>query len=265
MTSPRSLRLAGVLTTGLLAAACQSFEVEPVQVALISVPTEQTEAGYETSPSAFFIEGTGIGLSSTAVGQEGCIDRLLSLPGGVPNFEYIDAGTSITAHFDGPDVTLTKTSVDGRPTYTVPEGLELEFTPGEVITFTIPGAAGGFPARTVSARTAEVFTASPITLPTTTSDDLTVTWTPVPEATGSAMFYSIRYSSTGATQDREIACVFRDDGSGVIGANVLSAFRSSSNRSAFAQRGRITASRTGNAITHVTSTFQIPVVLTDAT
>jgi hypothetical protein len=77
------------------------------------------------------------------------------------------------------------------------------------------------------------------------------------------MFYSLRYSSTGTTQDREIACVFRDDGTGVIGSQVLTSFRTGSNRTGMAQRARITANRTGLIITHITSTFEVTLTLTD--
>jgi hypothetical protein len=256
------MRLARILAATLATAACSALEVEPVQVALISVPTEVTDNGYTTSPFASFIQGTGIGLSSTQVGQEGCLVRSTTGSTGA-NFEYIDAGASLTARFAGPDVTLTKTTVEGREVYQLPAGASLAFTPGDMITFVIPGAPGGFPARQVSARTAEAFTAAPITLPTSLTEDLTVTWTGVPEVAGSAMFYSIRYSSPGNTSEREIACVFRDDGVGVIAAAMLTEFRQSSVREATAQRGRITSSRSGLVITHLTSLFEVPVTLTD--
>ena len=264
MPSAFRMRLAGVAVLAFLAASCKSLEVEPVQVAILNVPTQQTETGYVTSPSAFFIEGTGLALSSTQVGQEGCIDQAIRT-GGTAVFDYLDAGNPITARFAGPEATLTR-HVDGdQTTYDLADGLELPFTPGAIITFTIPGAAGGFPARSVAGRTAEAFTASPITLPASLTEDLNLTWTPVPEAAGSAMFYSIRYSSTGSTQDREIACVFRDDGTGIIGSQVLTSFRAGSNRTGVAQRARITANRTGLIITHLTSTFEFHLTLTDAT
>jgi hypothetical protein len=264
MPSVFPVRLAAVLAVTFLAASCKSFDVEPVQVAILSVPTELTESGYVTSPSAFFIEGTGLALSSTEVGQEGCIDQPIRTSGNAA-FDYLDAGESITARFGGPDATLARSVVAGRTTYNLADGLEMPFTPGAIISFTIPGAAGGFPARSVAGRTAEAFTASAITLPGSLTEDLALTWTPVPNAPGSAMFYSIRYSSTGSTQDREIACVFRDDGTGVIGSNVLTNFRAGSNRSGMAQRARITVNRSGQVITHLTSTFEFQLTLTDET
>ena len=266
MSPLRSVRAALIAAALVAAAACDSFEVEKVQVALLNAPTEQGDDGYLTAPSAIFIQGTGIGLSSTQVGQEGCVVRDIAGTGGSLSFEYLDAGASIGARFDGPVATLPRTTAEGRITYETPDGLELSFTPGETITFDIPGAAGGFPQRLVSARTAEAFTPGDITLPTNTAENLTVTWTGIPEFSGSAMFYSIRYSGPGSTVlDREVACVFSDDGSGIVAASFLTEFRQASLREAIAQRGRITTSRTGRIITHVTSTFQMPVTLNDAT
>ena len=257
-------RLAGLAALTLAAAACSPLEVEPIKVAVISVPTDDVGAGlYTTSPAAFFIQGTGIRLSSTVVGQEGCVTQPITSSGGTPNFEYIEAGDAITARFNGPTATLAKQAVSGRILYELADE-PLEFTPGQTISFTIPGAVRGFPERVVTARTAEAFVADPITLPTSTSEDLVVTWDPGVDGTGAAMFYSIRYSSSGATSlDTQIACVFRDDGSGVVPATLLTAFRDSSIRQAIAQRARVTAERVGDAVTHVTSTFEVPVTLTD--
>jgi hypothetical protein len=264
MSLLRSARAAVLIAATIAVPACDSFEVEEIQVALLSVPTQEGDEGYLTSPSAVFIQGTGIGLSSSQVGQEGCVDRDFTGSGGTLNFEYLDAGASVVARFDGPQVTMPRSTAEGRITYDTPEGLELPFTPGQTITFDIPGAAGGFPRRLAAARTAEEFTAAAITLPTNTTDNLTVTWTGIPEVPGSAMFYSIKYSSSGSTSlDREIACVFRDDGSGIVAAALLEQFRQSSVRQATAQRGRITTNRSGPVITHVTSTFSVNVLLTD--
>src|SRR5687767_5935421 len=102
MPSVFPARLAGVVALTLVAASCKSLEVEPVQVAILSVPTQQTDNGYVTSPSAFFIEGTGLALSSTQVGQEGCIDQPIRT-GGNATFAYLDAGNPVTARFAGPE------------------------------------------------------------------------------------------------------------------------------------------------------------------
>ena len=95
---------------------------------------------------------------------------------------------------------------------------------------------------------------------------MAVTWSPAATVVvGSAMFYSFQYSTSGGIPDREIACVFQDDGTGVVGSATLTEYRTSSVRSATAQRGRITFNRVGGTITHVSSIFQVPVTLTDPT
>ena len=263
MSHSQYSRLVSLLAVALLPAACRSFEVESTQIALIRVPTTLDGDQYNSAPSAFFIEGTGISLASTIVGQEGCFVRTLTPVPTNQNFTYLDAGASVTARFGGAPAEMTKRVDLNRTTYELPEGSSMSFTPGENITVTIPGAAGGFPARTISAPTAPAFTPGDITLPALETDNMTVTWEPAPTIVGTAMFYSFKYSTTGAIIDKEIACVFADDGSGVVSSAALAEYRASSVRSGTAQRGLITANRVGSAITHVTSVIEVPLGLTD--
>ena len=262
MTTLRSLRPAAGVALMLLAAACDSFEPELRQVAVITVPTQVTDEGYTTTPTVSFFEGTGIRLSSTLVSVEGCVDR--EIQGSFPGTQVpIDAGPEITVLLSGTQATLTPRVTNGRMMYQLPEGASIPFNPGALINLSIPGADNGFPERVVSARTAEAFTVGTVTLPASSAGDLALTWTPVPTFQGSAMFFSFRYFSTSATGfDREIACVFIDDGTGVVNAGVLSGFRGSEFREILAQRAVITANQVGSAITHVTSTFGVTVPMT---
>jgi hypothetical protein len=247
-----------------LFSACRSLEVESTQVALISLPTGRSGDVYIATPTAFFIEGRGLSLASSVVGLEGCIVRNLTPQSNTQPFTYLDAGETVTAAFDDVSAALIKHTDGAQTTYALPPGQSMPFTPGENITITIPGAAGGFPARTVVAPTAEAFTPAPVTLPVSLTADMPVTWSPAATLiVGSAMFYSFQYATAGGIPDREIACVFEDDGASFVGSAALTEFRQSSVRSATAQRGRITFNRVGGAITHVTSTFQVAVVLTD--
>ena len=263
MSHSQYSRLVALLAVALLPAACRSFEVESTQIALIRVPTTRDGDQYNSAPSAFFIEGTNISLASTIVGQEGCFVRTLTPVPTNQNFTYLDAGASVTARFGGAPAEMTKRVDVDRTTYELPEGTSMSFTPGENITVTIPGAAGGFPARTISAPTAPAFTPGDITLPALETDNMTVTWEPTPTISGTAMFYSFKYANAGAILDKEIACVFTDDGSGVVPSAALTEYRASAVRSGAAQRGLITANRVGSAITHVTSVFEVPLVLND--
>ena len=265
MCPPRRLYPSSLAALALLAGGCHSFELERTRFAIISVPaTAVAGGGYATKPTAFFFEGSGIQLSSTQLGDQGCLDRPFA-PVAPAAFTRIDAGAAVEVNLGGTDATLSPAPSLTGTTYRLPDEQSIPFTPGNEITLTIPGAVGGFPARVVRARTVEAFTPGPVAIPASTTDDLELTWTPVPSLPGSAMFYSFRYAATAsASIDREIACVFADDGTGFVPATTLSGFRNSGFRSVTAQRALISFERVGSAITHVTSTLLVPVPVVGA-
>ena len=252
-----------LLAVCLAAGACQSFEVQTSQFAIINVATQVVGDGYTATPRAVFFKGTGVTLSSSDVTAEGCIVRPIE-ESGVSPLDQIDAGASIAVRLSDANATLTPQTEGVRTTYELSNGVQIPFTPGDDITLTIPGAPNGFPARVVTARTAEAFSPAAITLPASLDENLTVTWTnPGEIAPRSAMFYSFRYSAEASpTVNREVFCVFADDGSGLIAASALQGFRAASMRSIVAQRTRITFETVGSAVTHVTSTLTMPVTLT---
>ena len=255
MKYPAWCRASALAAFALAVSGCRSFDVEDSQFAIIFVPTNPVEGGgFATRPSAFFFEGTGVRLSSTQVGAEGCIVQDVGTPV-QQTFDDIDAGAGVSVSIGAADGVLTPSMGGAQVLYELPAGQALPFTPGERITFSIPGAAGGFPARVVSALTVADFTPAPVTLPTSTSANLQVTWTPASPTPGTAMFYSFRYSADGGNLNREIACVFADDGSGTVEASLLSGLRQSEARTIQAQRALTSVDRVGSAITHVTSTL----------
>ena len=250
-------RASACLAVGLSVAACQSFDVEDNQFAIIAVPIEVVEGGFETRPSAFFFEGRGVRLATTQVGNQGCIAQNLTQPP-PDTFEDIDAGDGIDVVIGTPEPTdqglLLPSGVGTRVLYELPVGDALAIQPGDRVTVTIPGAAGGFPPRVLSINTVTDFEPVPVTLPTTGSD-LEVRWAPGAPNSGTAMFYSFRYSTGGDLLDREIACVFADDGTGLVSATLLPPFAQASVRVIYAQRALITVERVENAITHFTSSL----------
>ena len=264
MTSHAWVRLSALAVISAAFVACDSLEVADSKFGIIFVPTERLEDGsFVTTPSAIFFQASGVRLSSTQVGAEGCIVQALQLSGS-DSFQRIDAGDAVSVNVSGNDALLSPYAVGAQETYQLPEGDAIPFTPGDQITFSIPGAPGGFPARVVMVQTVPPFTPAAVTLPASTSSDLTVTWTPASTSTTTAMFYSFRFASENSgIIDREIACVFADDGSGVVPASTLTGFRDSELHMIVAQRARIVAERIGDAITHVTTTISAPVDLNE--
>ena len=258
----RHIRLLAPLAVVVAASACQDLEVDKNQFGIINIPTVATGTGFTSRPSAFFFEGTSIRLSTTEIGSEGCVDRAIpSAP--VESFDYIDAGPAVEVRLSGQAAELVRETSGGFINYELAGDQPIEFTPGDIVTVSIPGSVGGFPTAIVSARTVAPFTHGDVSLPASEADNLTLTWTNSgPIAPGSAMFHSLKYSTVGSAQfDREIACVFADDGSGVVTSNLLSGFRNSDLRGIVAQRALITIQRVGSGITHITSSYAVPVEL----
>ncbi len=250
----RAVLLLGV---ALLSGGCRGLDIPQLQFAVINVPVVETESGHATSPVAFFFKGSGVQLPSTNVRQEGCVTLSLTNPGTARNLSYISAGPSVTATLSGNSASLTPRTDGQRTTYELEPGEDIPFIPGATITVAIPGASGGFPTLTVSARTSEFFQADTIVL--ASAGDLIVTWTPA-TLTGTAMFYAFRYGWEGsATPNRELACVFADDGTARVTEFDLTEFRQSTVRTVIAQRGTATTERIGNAVSHVLSTVRVEV------
>ena len=252
-------RAAVLLAAALLTAGCRALEVAQLEFAIINVPLTETDGAYSTAPVAFFFRGSGVQLPSTNVNQEGCVTLAVSTEGNLGNLDYIDAGSAVMATISGNSGSLTPRTEGDRTTYELEPGTEIPYTPGAILSVAIPGATGGFPTLNVTARTSEVFQAVGVTLPA--AGDMVVTWTPT-TLTGTAMFYSFRYAWSGSTTiNRELACVFRDDGTGTVAEGHLTEFRQATVRSIQAQRGTATTERIGDAVTHVLSTVEVQVPL----
>jgi hypothetical protein len=105
--------------------------------------------------------------------------------------------------------------------YRMPGGTYLNFTSGDSISLSVPGAVDGFEPLTAKVRLAEEFTAD--TLPTWESGvDMNLTWTAAPTA-GSFMIVSMRYSNVpdATTPNIELSCAFTDDGTGTVPGALL--------------------------------------------
>ncbi len=259
-------RTAAWLAFGLSIAGCQSLDIEDTQFGIISVPMTVSEGGgIVARPAAFFFEGRGVRLSTTQVGAEGCLAQDIDEPG-EDTFRDIDAGDALTVIIGDGDTaeegTLVPSAIGERTVYQLPGGESMSIVPGERVTVNIPGAGGGFPARSITTLTVGDFTPDPVTIPISDAGDVTVTWSPASTNTGTAMYYSFQYASEGETLDKEVACVFVDDGSGAVPRALLSDFRLAEIREAKAQRALISIDRLGGAITHFTTSLLKPVVVT---
>lgn len=232
----RSLCIAGLLP----AAACFNSSDLPTSrpFGLISMVVHGPTAGaYTVSPTGVFFDQAGFSapsLSSSA--PDTCGATVYSPPSPEttpPNIRQLDPGDTIKVTTDRAIGFMT---LDTLPNSVLAYALRgqdgardsISYSPNTTLTFAVPGGpAGGastFPAMTIDAKTANVFTLDPIDQ--APPGDLTVTWHD-PQGGDYAMGISLQYLSDAGKQnyDRQILCSFKDDGSGTIPAELASLWK----------------------------------------
>ena len=243
------------------AAACADpIEVPDSNFALLTVAASEGEP-YTTRPSGLFFRSPGVLVPSGIVGQDSCETQLYPGDVSVPDLDYLDAGPSVTVRLSGETGLLVPMAQNGVESYAMVPGTSIAYTPGDTAQFEIPGAAEGFAALTVRAKTAEAFVAQPIVVAQNASE-VAIRWTAATPSTGSAMSYEFRYARGSTVLNRRLLCFLVDDGSADLSATALREFAEATIRETRATRIRIRATRVGETVSHVTSTFLAPVTVT---
>lgn len=262
--SRRSLSLIGCAGLALVNAcsALTSSSSGGTPVAIVSMNARAKGTVFTTSPTVNFYSATSITFSSASVASDSCVLFPYSATAGSGNTaKVIGGGAYVLASVSGNTDSLVKaTTVDA--TYQSSHVSGIAFTPGDSITFTIPGDIAGFPPTAVTAKTAEPFTLNPIVVPPT-GQPMTVTWSTGNDANG-AMLVSMRYNdaTVGVTGlNAQIFCDFHDDGSGTVQATNIALWAASSQREVLVQRLRTVLVQVPSVITayvNVLSTFDLP-------
>ncbi len=132
----------------------------------------------------------------------------------------LNAGNFITFSVAGSSLGADQIQVGSFLRYEMEPGLFLNFSSGDTVTVSVPGAIDGFEPTTIRSRLAEAFTVGDLP-PFNETQPLELTWTAA-VAPGSVMLVQMRYNTTGeGTQpNAEIVCIFTDDGTGSVPAAV---------------------------------------------
>lgn len=211
---------------------------------------------YTTSPTGQFFRGALNSIPDARVKPDTCISLANTAPGPL-NVTYLDAGASITAQFGSRTDTIPRVSSASRTAYEV--SAPKSYQPGDSLIVRIPGAAGGFPAAEIRAKTAERLTI----------DSLTIK--PQPAATqlrwgassdqNSALLVEFRYSTSGGTTFNQLVrCAFVDDGADSVRYEVLQPWiaANAAARNVTYTRLRTTINGIVGGFLEVISTFQVP-------
>jgi len=209
-------------------------------------------------PTAAFFQGNVRSIPNSRAADDQCSiggfsDTEETGSGGQP----LPAGDAIVMSLSGTQVTLAPVGVTAPGTYAIAGGARVPFTPGDVASFTIPGAEGGFPASQTQVRTVLPFTFDAVPV-SPGGSDITLRWTP-PGDTSSAMTVSLRYAAPGArTLNEEIFCALIDDGEHVLDAAQVARWQQSAGpREVLALRLRTDLRRADGALLYAVSSHSV--------
>jgi hypothetical protein len=198
------------------AAACGSGTTPPSSRPLGVITLNDSSdgaGGYLTSPQAVFWDASNITLPASNAPANSCIDTTYVKPDTshqvIPN--QLNAGNTI--HFSSTLSTgdLTPDTIPNVQIVYRYHGTGFHFTPGANVTFTVPGASGGFDAGTIAAITAKKLILGPV--PSQPTDSFPLTWTAGTAGTDAVNIYLIYETPTSIVPDRQIICSSDDVGS----------------------------------------------------
>jgi hypothetical protein len=224
----RAIRSFALVALTFLSAACvETLEPSKNRFGLVSYTAFKDEVrGFVMDPEAVFYDRTD--LRYTPPPADSCILAAYSpavLAGS--SFPTISAGEFLLSQVGAQRDSMRAAVEFGAIVYRPVRKTGIPFTPGDTVAVQIPGSVTGFPAATVSLRTAEAFEIDPIELPDA-GQDLSLRWTPAP-VPGSLMTVSLRYGNafTNGQLNEQVFCGFTDDGEATIRATVLEPYRNS--------------------------------------
>ena len=218
-----------------------------------------TGGTYSTSPTGQFFLGSLTSIPDARVKPDTCL-ALANTTQQPLNVTFLDAGASITAQFGARTDTIPRVSSASRTTYEL--SAPKSFQPGDSLVVKIPGAAGGFPAAEIRAKTAERLTIDSLSIkPQPAAAQLR--WGAASDP-NSALLVEFRYSSTGGTTFNQlIRCAFVDDGVDSVRYDVLQPWIAANTaaRNVTYTRLRTTINQIVGGFLEVISTFQVPTPL----
>lgn len=208
------------------ASACSGYDIPKSRLlGVFNVSdTSNGAGGYVVKPTAVFWNASNSVLPYSVNVADSCIDALYVAPdtGHAMLTGQLDAGSPITYQTDLAVGSMTPDTVPGLITYRQ-HGSGVLHTPGANITFTIPGAAGGFPASAQTAITAKRLVLGPID--PNPPDSLHLTWLIGQPGLAAVNIYLI-YTTTGTSpKTRQIICNLYDDGDAWVPKKTLTGWK----------------------------------------
>lgn len=246
-----------------LAACLDPDPVPESNYGVIGLTTVVTDTDTILSPEALFYRTGLLGLPTSRVSSDQCQVAAYPTPTqGTQLPRFLDAGDSVAVS----TATTTKylfpiVSADGE-SYVLEEADRFPFQPGESVTVTVPGAAGGFANGTISVLTARGFTLGPIDPAPPATEGLDLTWTPAGDDS-TKMLISLQYGVGQLAANQQVFCSLVDDGAAEVPAILLTQWRTATtgSRKAEAARWRVAVREVTGGVLLVVSAFEVEEVV----
>lgn len=247
--------LAGVF----FATAClEPIVLERTFVGLMTVRAFDNEGTPVVRGTAAFYDVNGLQLFTLAPSP--CSEYVYSnTPSGLSS--TLSAGSTVNFTVQGLTEGALSETVGSFVHYKMRENDFLNFASGDTVTVNTLGTPNGFEASESKVRLAEAFTAGPIP-DYVASQALDLTWTPAVSG-DSYMVVSLRYANAPGlpAPNREIECVFADDGTGSIPAALAQLWGTaepSTREYLFTRAREVTIQVKPRMWTRVRSNFEVP-------
>jgi hypothetical protein len=232
-----------------------------VPVGVVTLFARSGDNGYVARPEGLFALASGPPTANSRSTVDTCqvgdyVPQSTSI-----SIVQVDAGDSLVFAVGAATTLLRPIKRFGITVYAA-QPAEIGFVPGSEVTFTVPGAPGGFPATTISSLTPAALTSlTPISSRPPLDQPLDVAWSPVGDDSSRVEVLLI-FARQGTTEfNEQVVCDWRDDGTGVIRAQLLGGWSLSEVQRIEVSRYRTQRQEMGDTVMVLLATFDtVPAV-----
>ncbi|MGH2348681.1 MAG: hypothetical protein ACRDFT_04345 [bacterium] len=253
--SPIARVVLGVLSVAAAGCGETTFSIPTVPTGVLTLFGRSVDGSYVARPEGLFAQAS----RAPAADSRSTVDTC-QLGDYVPQSTNIsivqmEAGDSIVFSA-GPDTAVLRPVRRFGITVYVAEPPDVAVVPGTEVSFTVSGAAGGFPAMAISSLTPAALTAiTPISSRPPLDQPLPVAWEPVGDDS-SRIEVLLIYATQGAIAfDEQVVCDWRDDGAGVIRPELLGGWVGSELQRIEVSRYRTQRREMGDTVLFLLATF----------
>ncbi len=263
MTRRRAIPLAVAAAATVLVACLGGTELKAVPYGFITLTARQAGTTYRAVPVGSFFSAAGLGVPAETSPWDSCRLQTYTSANSVSVgdvYPFLDAGPSIEMKLPGRTDSLFPGIVSNQMEYATRSNLSVPYTPGDSVSFVVPGTSSGFPAISFKAKTAEALLVTDFGTPAA-GTRIDLRWN-AGQDLNATMAIALRYGALNTdTLNSQVYCQFRDDGTDSIPAKYVSAWAAAKLHSWVATRVRTyLAPVSRGGYFDFISTFDVPTI-----